>query len=119
MMFYVIGQIVSYLLQKVWPAFFIPGTIIGMLLFFIILVTRSIKIQAVDEVGSFLSSNMSFFFIPAAVSILEYYEDLKSVFLKVVLLIFVTTLIGFFFIAISVRLTIKIQEKLSKGENHE
>lgn len=88
-----------------------------MLLLLTFLMTEKIKLEYVNDVGTFLTSNMAFFFIPAAVSVIEYIDILKSVFLKIILIVIISTIINFFVIAWVVKITIKWQARLSvKGE---
>ena len=117
LLFYVIGEAISHIVELIFPSIFIPGTIIGMILLLTFLITEKIKLEHVNEVGTFLTSNMAFFFIPAAVSVIEYIDILKSVFLKIILIVIISTVINFFVIAWVVKMTIKRQAKLSvKGE---
>lgn len=117
LLFYVIGEAISHIVELIFPSIFIPGTIIGMILLLTFLITEKIKLEHVNEVGTFLTSNMAFFFIPAAVSVIEYIDILKSVFLKIILIVIISTIINFFVIAWVVKMTIKWQAKLSvKGE---
>lgn len=117
LLFYVIGEAISHIIELIFPNIFIPGTIIGMLLLLTFLITEKIKLEHVNEVGTFLTSNMAFFFIPAAVSVIEYIDILKSVFLKIILIVIISTIINFFVIAWVVKITIKWQARLSvKGE---
>lgn len=117
LLFYVIGEAISHIVELIFPSIFIPGTIIGMILLLTFLITEKIKLEHVNEVGTFLTSNMAFFFIPAAVSVIEYIDILKSVFLKIILIVIISTVINFFVIAWVVKMTIKWQAKLSvKGE---
>lgn len=117
LLFYVIGEAISHIIELIFPNIFIPGTIIGMLLLLTFLMTEKIKLEYVNDVGTFLTSNMAFFFIPAAVSVIEYIDILKSVFLKIILIVIISTIINFFVIAWVVKITIKWQARLSvKGE---
>ena len=68
---------ISYIISK----FFnlpIPGSVIGMALLFILLYTKVIKEHHIDDVSSFLISNMSLFYVPDTLAIIEEYEYLKD-----------------------------------------
>ena len=114
LLFYLLGEFISQLFKLVIPGFYFPGAIIGMGLLLPFLLKKKLVI---DEVGGFLSANMSFFFIPAAVSVLEYINLLQSTFLIMLLIIVLSTLISFFAIIGVLSLLKKWEEK--RGISHE
>ena len=63
---------VSVAVEKVLP-FTFPASVIGMILLFLCLVTGVLKLEHIQEKADFLLSNMSFFFIPAGVSVINYF----------------------------------------------
>jgi holin-like protein len=67
---------ISVILEKYIP-FPIPATVIGLILLFICLVTGLLKIEHIKEKSDFLLGNMAFFFVPAAVGIINYFDLLK------------------------------------------
>lgn len=112
--FSIIGEFISYGLRLLFPAFFIPGSLIGMLLLFITLETKLIKYIWIDSVSEFFISNMGFFFVPAAVSILNYLDILAPIWPKIILIITISFFLTFISIGLSVKLTLFIQEKAKK-----
>ena len=72
--FSLLGEILSWSLSKLIPNFFFPGSLIGMMILFLFLNFNIIKIDTIASVGSFFVDNMGFFFIPAAVSIMSYFD---------------------------------------------
>lgn len=80
------------LIQKFFNLPF-PGAIIGMLLFFILLYFKIIKVERIEKVCDFLLKNMVILFLAPAVDLLYYIEYLKADFFKIILLIVVTTVI--------------------------
>lgn len=120
-LFYVIGEVLSILLSNIFTKIYFPGTILGLIIFLLFLLNKKIKIvklEDVDEVGSFLTNNMAFFFIPAAVSVVEYFEVLQANFIKIVVIIIISLLISFIAITYTIKLTIYIQQKfLKQGES--
>ncbi|HPT89040.1 MAG TPA: CidA/LrgA family protein [Bacilli bacterium] len=121
LLFYVIGEVLSFLLSNIFTKIYFPGTILGLIIFLLFLLNKKIKIvklEDVDEVGSFLTNNMAFFFIPAAVSVVEYFEVLQANFIKIVVIIIISLLISFIAITYTIKLTIYIQQKfLKQGES--
>lgn len=61
-----LGMIVSRLIGG-----FIPGSVAGMLLLFLSLITGIVKQESVREVALFLTGNMTIFFLPAMVGIMN------------------------------------------------
>jgi len=121
LLFYVIGEVLSILLSNIFTKIYFPGTILGLIIFLLFLLNKKIKIvklEDVDEVGSFLTNNMAFFFIPAAVSVVEYFDVLQANFIKIVVIIIISLLISFIAITYTIKLTIYIQQKfLKQGES--
>ncbi len=111
-----IGEIISWIISKLIPGFFFPGSLIGMILLFILLYTKVIKISWVEDVGTFLVDNVGFFFIPAAVSVMGYFDIIVPNLMKMILLAISTFFITFLAIIASVELTLYIQRKCNKGE---
>lgn len=120
LLFYVIGESLSFIISLIFPNIFIPGTILGLFAFLVVLLNKRIKILSVkdvDEVGTFLTNNMAFFFIPAAVSVMEYFDILKTTFLKIIAIIIISLLIMFFVVAYVVKFTLHLQNKIkARGE---
>lgn len=79
------GEILHYALPL--P---VPASIYGIVLLFILLETKLVKLEAVKHVSTFLIEIMPVMFIPAAVGLLESWDILKEN-LLIYLLITVTT----------------------------
>ena len=101
-----IGIIVSELLHL--P---IPGTISGMLLLFLLLYFKVLKLSYIKNASNFLLLNMTIFFLPPAVSLLENIYLLKSGFIKIMFLVIVSTLITMVVTAKTVQYLIERGEK--------
>ena len=52
----------------------LPGSVVGMVLMFVLLSTGVIKVSQINETVSFLLKHMAFFFIPITVGLLNYGE---------------------------------------------
>ncbi len=83
-----IGIIISTILNL--P---IPGTIMGMILFFLLLHFKILKIEKIKNATSFLLLNMAIFFLPPGIKILDYIHFLDGQFIKSIFLIVITTFI--------------------------
>ena len=109
--FSIIGEIFSYLLKELL-GIFIPGSLIGMIILFILLTTKLIKYDFVDDVGEFFVNNMGFFFIPVAVSIMNYFGILAPIWWKLLLIFIISFFLTFVSVGLSVKLTMFIQDKM-------
>ena len=80
-----IGELLKYLLPL--P---IPASIYGMVLLFLGLMTRLIKLEAVKETGSFLIEIMPVMFIPAGVGLMTSWGILKAIIVPVSIITVIT-----------------------------
>ncbi len=56
---------------------FLPGSVIGMVLLFFSLMTGLVKPESVRETAKFLTGNMTVFFLPAMIGVMELWGLLK------------------------------------------
>ena len=101
----------SILVEKALP-FSFPASVIGMLLLFICLLTGILKIEHIQEKADFLLENMAFFFVPAGVSIINYFDVLESTWIQLVIICVISTVVTFAVTAWSVKLTIRLLSRL-------
>ena len=97
---------VSQIIERLLP-FSFPASVIGMLLLFLLLLTKTLRVEHIREKSDFLLSNMAFFFIPAGVSIINYCDILKSNLWQILTICVLTTFITFGVTALAIRLTMK------------
>lgn len=93
-----------------------PGSVLAMIILFVLLVSGCIKIRQTEPVGSFLLKNMSLIFVPATVSIISYIDILKDVLWQFVFICIITTVFTFACTAYSVRLTVYLMNKFKKED---
>ncbi len=103
----------SQVVARILP-FEFPASVIGMILLFICLMTGFLKIEHIQEKSDFLLGNMAFFFIPAGVSIMNYFDVLKSSAVQLIIICVISTIITFAVTAYSVKLTIKLMDRRKK-----
>lgn len=101
----------SILVEKVLP-FAFPASVIGMILLFICLLTGVLKIEHIQEKADFLLENMAFFFVPAGVSIINYFDVLESTWIQLVVICVISTVVTFAVTAWSVKLTVRLLSRL-------
>ena len=69
-----------------------PGGIMSMVILFVLLAVKAIREEQIKSVTDFLLDNMSFFYIPVSVGMLEYF-DIISQNLVAILVICLTSLV--------------------------
>ena len=65
----------------------VPGSIIGLVLLFLALQFKLLRLRHVNAVGNFLLANMTILFLPAAVGIMDRYEVIAPFLGPIVLII--------------------------------
>lgn len=83
-----IGEILKYVIPL--P---IPASIYGLVLMLVLLITRKVKLEQVQDVADFLIEIMPMMFIPAAVGLLVSWKQLQSMLVPVVVITIVSTII--------------------------
>ena len=86
------------------------------IIFTVCLLTGVLKIEHIQEKADFLLENMAFFFVPAGVSIINYFDVLESTWIQLVIICVISTIVTFAVTAWSVRLTIRLIERRKKSE---
>ena len=95
----------------------IPGSIIGMLILLISLITGIIKLEDIKEVSEFMLDNLALFFIPSGVGIITIYDSIEDKILQIMILCIATTIIVMVITALTVKFIRKfINEKEDKNE---
>lgn len=77
----------------------LPGSIIGMVLLFIALETKLIKIKNVEKGADVLMNHLSLFFVPLTVGVLDYLDLLSMNALPLIVITLVTTIVTYAFTA--------------------
>ena len=89
----------------------IPGNVLGMVLLFIILYFKILKFDLIKDSGNFLLTNMVVFFIPSTVGIIKDYHQIQNDIFKILLIIFLSTVITMIVTGRVVQFIIKKGEK--------
>ena len=85
-----LGEYISSFIQSVVV---IPGSIIGMILLFILLKAKVLKLESINEVSNFFLDNMAIFFIPAGVSLIKSLDLISDNVFVLLITIFISTII--------------------------
>ena len=83
-----VGEIMKYFIPL--P---IPGSIYGLILMFVLLLTKVIKVEHVKETGEFLIEIMPLMFIPAGVGLLTSWSQLQSFLVPLLVITVVSTFV--------------------------
>lgn len=86
--FWALGTVVSMLIGHL-----IPGSVVGMLLLFAALCLKLVKAEQIRAVANFLTKNMSLFFVPAAVGLMEHLNVLRQGWVFIVAASVISTLL--------------------------
>jgi len=105
---------ISTVIEHLLP-FSFPASVIGMVLLLLCLLTGFLKVEHIREKSDFLLANMSFFFIPAGVNVINYLDILKANWLPLLVICILTTVITFAATAYSVRLTMRLLQRRKEG----
>ena len=109
---------ISQIIEKLLP-FSFPASVIGMILLFILLCVHILKVDHILEKSDFLLENMAFFFIPAGVSIINYFDVLKNWVVQLIVICVVSTVVTFAVTAYSMKLALYLMQKKKSGRAKE
>ena len=107
-----IGELLNYFIPL--P---IPGSIYGMILLFILFCTGLVKLHQIREVGNFLIDIMPMLFIPSAVGIMAQFEQLKSIWIEVIVVTIITTVIVMTVTGLTTQTIIRIKKRKEDDNN--
>jgi len=94
-----------------------PGTILSMIILFLLLLFRVIKVEHIQQKADFLLKNMAFFFIPAGVGIISGIDLIRSSILPLIIVVVVTTVLTFAATALTVQGVITLQDRITRSRN--
>lgn len=97
----------------------IPGSVIGMVLLFLALHFKLLKMEAVEEVGTWLTDNMALFFIPAGVGLMTNFDILGGVWWQLLIILLATVIVLLGFVGQIVQRLIARSEETRKEAKHD
>lgn len=107
-----LGQAISVFLPIPFP-----GSVLSMIILFLLLFFRVVKVDHIRQKADFLLKNMSFFFIPAGIGILSSFDMIRSSILPLITVIIVTTILTFGATALTVQGIITLQDRHAKAKS--
>lgn len=109
-----LGEAISVIIK---PIVAIPGSIIGMILLFVLLRTKIIKLASIEEVTNFFLQHITLLILPFGVAFVKYWDIIQENFLVIILVGVVSTIVSFVLTMKFVDLLISISKK--KGAANE
>ena len=94
--------------------FAFPGSVIAMILLFLLLLFKVLKVEHIEEKASVALNNMAFFFIPAGVGVMEYFDILGAYLVPFLVICVVSTILTFAVTAWTVTGVMRLQEYIAK-----
>jgi len=88
LLFYFIGECLSYLIEG-----FVPGSIIGMILLFVSLYLKIVNPDNVDGVANAFTKNMAIFFIPSGAGLISSFGVLSKFWTSIIVVCSVSTIL--------------------------
>lgn len=94
----------------------LPGSVLSMAVLFLLFALKILRPADIEQTSGFLLGNMMLVFVPSFVSIINYFDVLKSLLLPFVCIVVVSTLVTFLVGGTVVTLVSRLQRRLSKGK---
>ena len=89
----------------------LPGTIVSLLLLFFMLQFKILKLEKIENAANFLLLNMTLFFMPPTVKIIDSYDLLEKDLVKIIIIIVVSTFLTMGITGKVVQMMIDYREK--------
>lgn len=105
---------ISQGIESILPIAF-PASVISLVLLLVLLLVRGVKMEQVQEKADFLLGNLKFFFVPAAVSIMNCIHLVLDNALVLLVICTVSTVLGFAATVWTVRLTRRLMSGRKGG----
>ena len=69
----------------------VPSSIIGMLLLFLSLCTKVVKLCHIEKAADLMVNNLGFFFIPAGIGVMKYFNLISNQWIPIVMAIVISS----------------------------
>lgn len=112
-LFSFLGEMIAYALP-----FPVPGSVIGMLSLFVALHFKWIKIEKIKEVGTFLTDNMSLFFVPAGVGLMTNFSIVKDIWWQLVIIVVISCVVTMGVVGLGIECLNREKNKTKGEKNH-
>jgi holin-like protein len=85
-----VSEAISILVKPLMP---LPSSVIGMVILFLLLCFKWIKLEQVEDMGNSLLDKIGFLFVPSGISVIQYIDVMKTSGIQITLIIFITTIV--------------------------
>ena len=93
-----------------------PSSVIAMLLLLALLLAGAVKTSSIRDVTALLTGELSFFFIPASINIINYVAEIKSALIPFILVCTLVTVLTF---AVTAYVTTLVMHAMGSNQNEE
>ena len=93
-----------------------PGSVLSMIILFLLLFFRVIKPGQIKELTDFLLKNMGFFFIPAGIGILSCIDRIRDQILPLLAVVLIMSVLVFGATALTVQGVTRLQDRTRPGK---
>ena len=107
---------ISQVIEGLLP-FDFPASVIGMILVFVLLLTKFMKVEQIRELSDFILGNMAFFFLPVGVSIINYFDILQNWLVQLLVICAVSTVLTFAATAYSMKLVLALMARRAQKKS--
>lgn len=90
--------------------FTFPASVLALLVVLVLLASKGMKVKHIEDVSGFFLGNLPLLFVPASVSIINYWDILSSCFAPFVFICLSTMVLTYFVTAWTVSFTMKLME---------
>jgi len=105
-----VSSLISELVNQIWPGFPMPPALIGMIMLYLLLTLKIVKLEQVEGVSNFFVQIISLIFIPSGVALVTKLDVLKAEGVQIIIVVVVSTLMLLLFTAGISWLLIKVKE---------
>lgn len=112
LLFSFLGELLNYLIPLS-----IPASIYGMVLLFLALTTKIIKLEQIEDTAEYLLSIMLIFFVPSAVGIMDTFFEYQNAMLPIIIIVIVSTITVLIVTGVVSQLIVKITSKKGDANN--
>jgi len=105
-----VSSLISELVNQIWPGFPMPPALIGMILLYLLLTLKIVKLEQVEGVSNFFVQIISLIFIPSGVALVTKLDVLKAEGMQIILVVVASTLMLLLFTAGIAWVLVQIKE---------
>lgn len=81
----------------------LPGSLVGMILLFLALQLRLLRLDQIEDTADFLLGHLPFFFIPAGVALMANFFHIQGIWVQILIVCLITTILTMGFSGFSIQ----------------